>query len=142
MTEKKVPTTILELQAKLDQDLKIDPSNLMEETARNLNLHAWYFHQLLHMRTRLKKEQLEYKALEKDRYNYYAGLAKDVYEYNLDARAIKFNLEGDSQLLAKQGGMMVTELKIEFFLKACDLLKDRGFAIKNQIDLLKFQNGV
>lgn len=142
MTTEKKSLSLPELQAKLDHDLKIDPSKLMEETAQNLNLHAWYFHQLLTCRALLKKANIDYKALEKERYNYYAGFSVDVYEYNLDARAIKYNLEGDSLLLDKQKGMMMLELKIEFFLKACDLLKDRGFAIKNQIDLLKFQNGV
>lgn len=142
MTTEKKTLTLTELQAKLDSDLKIDPSNLMEQTASNLNLHAWYFAQYLLVKAMFKKEQLSLRALEKEKYNYYAGMAKEVYEYNLDNRAIKFNLDGDSHILEKQKGIMVLELKIEFFLKACDLLKDRGFAIKNQIDLLKFQNGV
>lgn len=141
MTEKK-GLTLSELQAKLANDLRIDPSNLLEETAQNLNLHAWYFSQLLTCRALYKKANIEFKELEKDRYNYYAGYSKDVYEYNLDSRAIKYNLEGDTLILDKQKGMMMIELKIEFFLKACDLLKDRGFAIKNQIDIMKFQSGV
>ena len=131
-----------EMQAKLDADLKIDPTNLLEETASNLNKHAWYFGQLQKCRAMRVRELGELKELEKNRYNYYAGYGKEVYEYNLDSRAIKYNLEGDSELLAKQRALSMIDLKIEFYLKACDLFKDRGFAIRNQIDLLKFQNGV
>lgn len=134
--------TLQELQEKLNSDLKIDPSNLMEETASNLNKHAWYFHQLTVHRAKFKAASLEFKVLERDRYNYYAGIGKEVFDYNLDSKAIKYNLEGDEKIINKQKEMMMIELKIEFFLKACDLLKDRGFAIRNQIELLKFQNGV
>lgn len=142
MTTEKKSLSLSELQAKLEQDLKIDPSKLMEETANNLNLHAWYFHQMLSCKALLKRANLEFKDLERVKYNYYANKADHVYIYNLDNRGIKYNLEGDRDILEKQKGMMMLELKIEFFLKACDLLKDRGYAIKNQIDLLKFQNGV
>ncbi|MND31788.1 Recombination, repair and ssDNA binding protein UvsY [compost metagenome] len=133
---------LIELQAKLDADLKIDPSNLMEETSSNLNKHAWYFGQLQKCRGLRMRELGEFKELEKNRYNYYAGIGKEVFDYNLDRTAIKYNLEGDSECLAKQKAISMIDLKIEFFLKACDLMKDRGFAIKNQIDLLKFQNGM
>lgn len=131
-----------ELQAKLDEDLRIDPSNLMEETSTNLKKHAWYFGQLQKCKAMRMREVGEFKELEKDRYNYYAGIGKDIFEYNLDRTAIKYNLEGDSQCLNKQKSINMIDLKIEFFLKACDLMKDRGFAIRNQIDLLKFQNGM
>jgi hypothetical protein len=134
--------TLTELQQKLVEDLRIDPSNLMEETASNLHKHAWYFNQLTACRAKYKALSIELKAIEKDRYNYYAGIGKEVFEYNLDSRAIKYNLEGDGVILSKQKELMMVELKIEFFLKACDLFKDRGFSIRNQIELLKFQNGV
>lgn len=133
--------TLIELQAKLEADLKIDPSKLLDETSSNLNLHAQYFSNLLRARIELKRQQIAMRELEKDRYNYYAGLAPVVYEYNLDARAIKFNLEGDKEILNMQKTITMLEIKLEFFAKACDLFKDRGFAIKNQIDLLKFQSG-
>lgn len=133
--------TLIELQAKLEADLKIDPSKLLDETSSNLNLHAQYFSNLLRARIELKRQQIAMRELEKDRYNYYAGFAPDVYEYNLDARAIKFNLEGDKEILNMQKTITMLEIKLEFFAKACDLFKDRGFAIKNQIDLLKFQSG-
>ncbi|UOL48790.1 recombination repair and ssDNA binding protein [Pseudomonas phage Astolliot] len=133
--------TLIELQAKLEADLKIDPSKLLDETSSNLNLHAQYFSNLLRARIELKRQQIAMRELEKNRYNYYAGFAPDVYEYNLDARAIKFNLEGDKEILDMQKTITMLEIKLEFFAKACDLFKDRGFAIKNQIDLLKFQSG-
>lgn len=133
---------LIEMQDKLDADLKIDPSNLMQETATNLNKHAWYFGQLQKCKAMRMRQVSEFKELEKNRYNYYAGIGRDVYEYNLDRTAIKYNLEGDSECLMKQKAISMIDLKIEFYLKACDLLKDRGFAIRNQIDLLKFQNGV
>jgi hypothetical protein len=141
-TKNNKPTTLSDLQAKLDAELRIDPSNLLEETSSNLNKHAWWFSQLLGCRAVYKRAQSELKVLERDRYNYYAGIGKDVFEYNLDRTAIKFNLEGDSQCIAKQKELSMIELKIEFFIKACDLMKDRGFAIRNQIELLKFQNGM
>lgn len=131
-----------ELQDKLDADLKIDPSNLMEETSSNLNKHAWYFGQLQKCRGLRMRAVNEFKEIEKARYNYYAGIGKDIFEYNLDRTAIKYNLEGDIEVLNKQKAISMLDLKIEFFLKACDLMKDRGFAIRNQIDLLKFQNGM
>ncbi len=140
-TKNNKPTTLSDLQAKLDAELRIDPSNLMEETSSNLNKHAWWFGQLLAFRGLYKRSQSELKVLERDRYNYYAGIGKDVFEYNLDRTAIKYNLEGDSQCIAQKELSMI-ELKIEFFIKACDLMKDRGFAIRNQIELLKFQNGM
>ena len=134
--------TLTELHAKLDGDLKLDPSNLMEEASSNLNKHAWYFGQLQMHKAHLMQQRREYEVLQKDRYNYYAGVGPNVYEYNLSATGIKYNLEGDHMLADKRKGMEMIELKMEFFIKACDLFKDRGYSIRNQIELLKFQNGM
>lgn len=136
------PKTLTELHAKLDADLKLDPSNLMEESASNLNKHAWYFSQLQAQKGLLMQQRREFDILQKDRYNFYAGIGPDVYEYNLSATAIKHNLDGDHMLADKRKGMEMLELKMEFFIKACDMFKDRGYAIRNQIELLKFQNGM
>lgn len=141
-TKKDKPATLIDLHAKLDSDLKIDPSNLMEESASNLNKHAWYFGQLQVQKAMYAQQKRELAVLEKDRYNYYAGAAVHVHEYNLNHTGIKYNLEGDHMICDKRKGMEMIELKIEFFLKACDLMKDRSFAIRNQIELLKFQNGM
>lgn len=134
--------TLQELQAQLDSDLKIDPSNLMQEAAENILKHAKYFHNLTNHKAKLKMLNLELLALMKQKYNYYAGYGVDIYEYNLgSSSAIKYNLEGDSDVIEKQKGIAMVQLKIDFFEKGCDLLVSRGFAIKNMIDLLKFQNG-
>lgn len=134
-------STIQELQNQLDVDLKIDPSHLMSESAGNILKHSKYFHELLNHRARLKAANLNTLVLAKDRYNYYAGIGTDIYEYNLDRTAVKYNLEGDHKMIDSQKSIMMLQLKVEFFEKACDLMVSRGYAIKNMIEMLKFQNG-
>lgn len=134
--------TLQELQAQLDADLKIDPSNLMQEAAENLLKHAKYFHNLTNHKAKLKMLNLELLALLKQKYNYYAGYGEDICNYNLTTgSAVKYNLEGDIDVIEKQKGIAMVQLKVEFFEKGCDMMVSRGFAIKNMIDLLKFQHG-
>jgi hypothetical protein len=131
-----------ELQDKLDEDLKIDPSKLIEETANNLGKHAWWLRQFTAERAKLKQANSEMLALLKDRYNFYSGYSDTPYDYNLDSKAVKYNLEGDSKVLEKQKQLNMIQVRMEFIEKACDLMVSRGFAIKNQIELLKFNNGI
>lgn len=135
-------STLQELQKQLDADLKIDPSHLMSESAGNILKHSKYFHELTNHRARLKAANLELLTLMKDRYNYYAGIGTDVYMYNLDRTAVKYNLEGDKEVLTQQKANLMLQLKVEFFEKACELMVSRGFAIKNMIEIMKFENGV
>lgn len=133
---------LIELQAQLDRDLVIDPSDLLQETARNITKHSTYYHRLTRWKAKAKMADLELTALVRDRYNFYAGSHDgDVYSYNLSAGGITKNVEGDKEVIQKQMGNMMIQLKVEFYTKACDLFKDRGFAIKNMIDIMKFQNG-
>ena len=130
-----------ELQDKLDEDVKIDPSKLIEETAENLRKHAWWIRRLSEERAKYRHANSEMLAVMKDRYNYYAGYSNTPYDYNLDARAIKYNLEGDDVVLAKQKEINMIQLRLELIEKACDLMVSRGFAIKNQIELTKLYHG-
>lgn len=140
--EQQQPEKLTDLQAQLDKDLIIDPSHLMSEAASNITKHATYYHKLAGWRAKSKMADLELLALVKERYNHYAGSHDGpVYSYNLSAGGITKNVEGDKQVIEKQMGNMMIQLKVEFYTKACDLFKDRGFAIKNMIDIMKFQNG-
>lgn len=132
---------LIELQNKLDEDLKIDPAKLMEEVANNLSKHSWWIRHLTVERAKFKGANSELLALLKDRYNYYAGYSDTPYDYNLDSRAIKYNLEGDSLVLEKQKQISMIQVRMEFIEKACDLMVSRSFALKHQIELLKFYNG-
>lgn len=132
-----------ELQAKLDKDLVIDPSHLMSEAAGNITKHAGYYHKLTGWKAKLKMAELELLALVRNRYNFYAGKHDDtIYSYNLAAAGITKNVEGDSQVIDKSKANAMIQIKVDFYTKACELFKDRGFAIKNMIEIMKFENGV
>lgn len=139
MSEEK--NKITDLQKQLDVDLAIDPSNLMGEAADNLLKHGKYFHQLIAHRAKLKMMNLELDELTKTRYNYYAGIGTDICEYNMDRTAVKYNLEGDKEIIKKQQAIIMIQLKVEFFEKACEMMVSRGFAIRNMIEVMKFQHG-
>lgn len=133
------------------EDCKIDPTNLVGESARIPVLHSKYYK--FYHRAAMKATKLRYdlKELERLKTEYYNGTISedDLKKYNWKPNPLKIMKAELPRYIESDKDVIELCLKIDYYSSVAKFLEDilrqihqRNFVIKNEIDILKFQSGI
>lgn len=131
------------LEDEINADLLIDVTSLATEAANNPVKHFKYLRALKEQKHKLKLLENRLKLKTTDRFLYYIGKhATEVCETVFDKSELKLVLAGDKDLLTIESEMHVIRSKVELLEEVLRIFNQRGFAIKNIIDVRKMENGI
>lgn len=132
---------IEELEEQVTKDLYIDETILARESLATPTKHNKYLKILLRERLKLKKLQGELYKVSLGRTNYYNGSDPDPYEYVLKDREVKEYVRVDPVVVSTEAKVVLQEEIVKYLEEVCKMFTNRGFAIKNAIDFMKFTQG-
>ena len=133
------------------KDSEIDRTELGEASTNIPKLHYKYYKLFAQERLKLRKLEADYKALYKDKWEYYQG---NMSEEDLEAngwepnplRILKSDLntyiDSDTDIIKQTSKMDYQKEKINFLENIIRSINNRGFQIKNAIDWEKFKVGI
>ncbi len=132
------------------RDAEIDREQLGHESLRGPLLHAKYFKEFGQARLRLKRAQAKLKQLSQRKFTFFThGPTKETQALGWALPPQGKILKGDAREMVECDPEIVElSLEVADLGERVDLLdgiikaiKDRGFAIRNAIDWVKFQHG-
>jgi len=133
------------------KDSEIDRTELGEASTNIPKLHYRYYKLFAQERLKLRKLEAEYKALYKDKWEYFQG---NMSEEDLEANGWKPNplkilksdlntyIDSDTDIIKQTSKMDYQKEKINFLENIIRSINNRGFQIKNAIDWEKFKVGI
>ena len=136
-----------EIQTLWEEDSKIDPDNLHQESLKIPSLHAKYYKIYNNIILLKKLEENKYKILRKERWLYYSGKAEpEVYkESPFDHKVLKPDLDkymdADSDLLKITSKIEYYQSMINYLDSILKTILNRTYQIKNAIEYMRFTAG-
>ena len=136
-----------EIQTLWEEDSKIDPDNLHQESLKIPSLHAKYYKIYNNIILLKKLEENKYKILRKERWLYYSGKAEpEVYKENpFDHKVLKPDLDkymdADSDLLKITSKIEYYQSMINYLDSILKTILNRTYQIKNAIEYMRFNAG-
>jgi hypothetical protein len=136
-----------EVQNLWEEDSKIDPDNLHQESIKIPALHAKYFKIYNNIILLKKMEENKLKILRKDKWLYYSGKADpDVYKENpFDHKILKPDMD---KYIDADEDIMKSTSKIDYYNTILNYLDsilktilNRTYQIKNSIEYMRFTAG-
>lgn len=136
-----------EIQKIWEEDSKIDPDNLHQESIKIPALHAKYFKIYNNIVLLKKMEENKLKILKKDKWLYYSGKADpEVYKENpFDHKVLKPDID---KYLDADEDIMKSVSKIDYYNTILNYLDsilktilNRTYQIKNSIEYMRFTAG-
>lgn len=135
-------TGIADLREMIEQDLPVDTKDLERSAVKNMDLYAKYMSLHSHFKLELRKALNHFNTVKTDKYRYYSGKDhKKVFEFTLAPAEIKQFLSGDRELQKAESELEITRIKVELVEDALKAIRDRGFTIKNIIELRRMEAG-
>lgn len=132
------------------QDCQIDRSELGNESLRSPQLHHKWFRMLSVERLALKDLEARYKKLRWLKLDFYTNGPNDLtraagWQLPARGRILKAEaagyVENDPDVLAAGKAMAVQAEMVDAIENIIKTINNRGFAIKNAIEWLRFTNG-
>jgi hypothetical protein len=136
-----------EIQILWEEDSKIDPDNLHQESIKIPSLHSKYYKIYNNIVLLKKLEENKFKILKKEKWLYYSGKSDpEVYKENpFDHKVLKPDLE---KYMDADEDMMKSLSKIEYYQTMLNYLDsilktilNRTYQIKNSIEFMRFTAG-
>lgn len=137
-----------------EADSVIDEINLDETSIKSAKLHAKYLQLLSIAKLRLKKKEMEFDAIKKDKWLYFEGkMAKDQMDergwkydpFDGGTKPMKSNMDyyykSDSDLTRLQSQIDYQKTLIDTLIDIMDNIKWRHQNIRNIIDWKRFTAG-
>lgn len=140
-----------EIQTLWEEDSQIDRTELGEESLRIPSLHAKYFKLFSQERLTLRKMEVEFKQLYRDKFEWYSGtLSEEILkEYGWQPNPLRIlrsdvslYLESDKELSSISLKIELQKEKVDFLEAIIKSLSNRGFQIKAAVEWEKFKMGV
>jgi len=142
---------IQQIREMAEVDLKIDGTELADESIRIPQLHGKYLN-IYHDETlMLRKYEMEFQSLRRLKWEYYSGkMSQDTLKElgwpPFDLRVLRNDydvyLESDADLLKLQAKIGVQKAKVDYLDSLIKGINNRQWVIRNAIDYLKFKSGV
>lgn len=130
------------LQEEYNSDIKIDGSSLQTETANNPVLYSKWLKTYSDIKQEILKLELKKTKALKERLDFYTGRGEEACLTVYERSEMKTVLAADNDILKIEAAIAINNNLLDFVSKALDNIKSRGYAIKNMIDLRKFEAGV
>jgi hypothetical protein len=136
-----------EIQLLWEEDSKIDPDNLHQESLKIPSLHSKYYKIYNNILLLKKIEENKYKILKKDRWMYYSGKSEpDVYKDNpFDHKVLKPDIDkymdADSEIIKSTSKIEYYQTMLNYLDSILKTILNRTYQIKNAIEYMKFTAG-
>ena len=136
-----------EIQILWEEDSKIDPDNLHQESLKIPSLHSKYYKIYNNIILLKKMEENKYKILKKEKWLYYSGKAEpEVYKTNpFDHKVLKPDLDkymdADSDLIKVISKIEYNQIMISYLDGILKTILNRTYQIKNAIEYMRFTAG-
>jgi hypothetical protein len=134
----------------IEIDLKIDDTDLANESLRTPQLHNKYLLLLMRLKNKKDKIENEYKLLEKNKWLYYTGkmseeqqkeLGWEPFDLNILRTDVDRILYADFDLIELQNKLNEINRIINYIEDIVKIISNRQWAIRSAIDWMKFTNG-
>lgn len=136
-----------EIQLLWEEDSKIDPDNLHEESIKIPTLHAKYYRIYNNILLLKKIEENKYKILKKEKWMYYSGKSEpDVYRENpFDHKVLKPDIDkymdADEDLIKSVSKIDYYQTMLNYLESILKTILNRTYQIKNSIEFMRFTAG-
>jgi hypothetical protein len=136
-----------EIQLSWEEDSKIDPDNLHNESIKIPSLHSKYYNIYNNIVLLKKMEQNKYKILKKKKWLYYSGKADpEIYrEKPFDHKVLKPDidkyLDADEDIIHIVSKLDYYQTMLSFIDSILKTILNRTYQIKNAIEFMKFTAG-
>lgn len=130
-----------DLQKELETDTLIDGTKLQYEAAHNPNLHAKWLRIYSDAKKELIKLDAQRKRDTKERLDYYTNRSDDWCQVQYEKSEMKVVIAADETVLKVESKIAYYQMVMDFASKALDIIKARGFAIKNMVELRLLEAG-
>jgi len=137
-----------EIQLLWEEDSKIDPDNLHNESIKVPLLHAKYYKIYNNIILLKKIEENNYKVLKKDKWMYFSGKAepeiykKDPFDYKVLKADIDKYMDADKDLIKSATKIDYYQTMLNYLDSILKTIQNRTYQIKNSIEFLKFTAGI
>ena len=135
----------------VEVDLKMDGTELADESIRIPQLHNKYLNIFHDENLVLRKYETDYKILRRQKWEYYSGkMSEDdlksfgwqPFYHRILRQDLDVYLESDSDLLKIQSKVELQKQKVEYIDSLLKGINGRQWIIRNAIDWKKFISGV
>ena len=135
----------------VEVDLKMDGTELADESIRIPQLHNKYLNIFHDENLVLRKYETDYKILRRQKWEYYSGkMSEDdlksfgwqPFDHRILRQDLDVYLESDSDLLKIQSKVELQKQKVEYIDSLLKGINGRQWIIRNAIDWKKFISGV
>ncbi len=139
--------TLEELQTQVNQDFKLDDTELDSESIKIPLLHNKYLQHLNKFSLLLKKAEYDHKLLVREKWEYYTGKADaSVYqEKPFDLKVLKADvhiyIDSDEELQKADQKVAYLNVVVKYLEQVLRSINNRTFLIKNAIEWKKFTSG-
>ena len=140
-----------EIEDAWSKDCKIDDTELDIEARKIPQLHNKYLKMFNRENLLLRKMNYDYKVLEKDKFEYYAGKMDESelesrgweqFDHRLLKQDIPRYIEGDADLIKRLLKIDYQKEKVDFLKSIISNINGRNFIITNAIKWRQFINGI
>lgn len=134
----------------IEVDLKIDESDLAQESLRTPQLHNKYLLLLLRLKNRKDKIENELKIMEKNKWLYYTGklseeelkqLGWESFELNVLRTDVDRLIHADRDIIEIQNKYNEITRLVNYIEEVVKIVSNRQWSIRSAIDWMKFTNG-
>ena len=146
-----VTMNIQQIKEMAEVDLKIDGTELADESIRIPQLHGKYLN-IYHDETIvLRKYEMDFQTLRKLKWEYYSGkmsqdtlkqLGWEPFDHRILRNDLDIYLESDEELVRLQAKLGAQKAKVDYLDSLLKGINNRQWVIRNAIDFLKFKSGV
>jgi antirestriction protein len=136
-----------EIQTLWEEDSKIDPDNLHQESIKIPSLHSKYYKIYNNIVLLKKLEENKFKILKKEKWLYYSGKSEpEVYKENpFDHKVLKPDLEkymdADEDIMKSLSKIEYYQTMLNYLDSILKTILNRTYQIKNSIEFMRFTAG-
>lgn len=130
------------LQEEYNKDIKINPGNIQYEAANNPVLYSKWLNIYSDTKHAILAAELKKRKILKDRLDFYTGRGDQACMTLYEKSEMKTVIQADEEILKIDASIELNGIILDYLSKCIDNIKSRGFAIKNIIEIRKFENGV
>lgn len=135
----------------VETDLKIDGTELADESVRIPQLHGKFLNIFHDESLVLRKYDTDYKILRRQKWEYYSGkmseedlkvLGWQPFDHRILRQDLDIYMDSDSDLLKIQSKIDLQKQKVDYLDSILKGINNRQWVIRNAIEWRKFMSGV
>lgn len=129
------------LRNQLDIDVKIDATKLQYEASNNPVIYAKWLRIYSEAKRELIALETRRKKTMKNRLDFYTNRSDNWCNTEYEKSEMKVVMAADDEILPLETKIAYYQMILDFASKALDIIKSRGFSIKNMIEIRSLESG-